>query len=291
MRQRPTTSAFPTTLDTTLRRLRHYTLHPPTTLNNTAELTIMAAFSQPTQTIISALAQLRQTIGPIVSRVLVLGVFVAAACSILLAARAYRSTAAARITFPKVSDKDVEGPHVYLAPEKFPTTLPSGVPSVFLAGSIEMNVAAEWQRWMTAQLLNTFGRESVAVFNPRRKHWEGSWEQRMRNPEFAKQVNWELDAQEQVDVVAMYLQPGTKSPISLLELGLFSDSGRLVVCCPDGFWRKGNVEVVCARHRIEMVETFEDLVEAVNRRLSNKTSQTQLEDFDGHEATPLEGGC
>jgi hypothetical protein len=66
-----------------------------------------------------------------------------------------------------------------------------------------------------------------------------------------------LDA---ADIVVMYLAPGTKSPVSLLELGLCARSGKLRVCCPPGFWRRGNVELVCGRNRIPLFENLDDLV-------------------------------
>ena len=40
------------------------------------------------------------------------------------------------------------------------------------------------------------------------------------------------------------LRSPARAPITLLELGLFARSGKLIVCCPDGYWRKGNIEVV-----------------------------------------------
>jgi len=66
-----------------------------------------------------------------------------------------------------------------------------------------------------------------------------------------------LDA---ADIVVMYLAPDTKSPISLLEFGLCAQAGKLMVCCPEGFWRRGNVEIVCMRHRIPLFETLDDLI-------------------------------
>ncbi len=57
----------------------------------------------------------------------------------------------------------------------------------------------------------------------------------------------------------MYLAPGMQSPISLMELGLHAQSGKLIVCCPDGFWRKGNVQIVCAKWGIPLVESMEEL--------------------------------
>ena len=57
----------------------------------------------------------------------------------------------------------------------------------------------------------------------------------------------------------MYLDPKTKSPISLMELGLQAGSKKLLVVCPDGFWRKGNVEVVCSIYDIPLFNSLDDL--------------------------------
>jgi hypothetical protein len=65
----------------------------------------------------------------------------------------------------------------------------------------------------------------------------------------------------------MYFDPNTKSPISLLELGLFAKSGKMIVCCPNGFWRKGNVDIVAQRHGIQCVNTLEELIREVQQRL------------------------
>ena len=79
-------------------------------------------------------------------------------------------------------------------------------------------------------------------------------------------MEWELDTQEAADVIAMYFDPATKAPISLLELGLFASSGKMIVCCPEGFWKRGNVQIVCARFGIELVGTLEELVASVMRK-------------------------
>jgi hypothetical protein len=68
-----------------------------------------------------------------------------------------------------------------------------------------------------------------------------------------------MDSLDEADIIFMYFSPGTQSPISLLELGSYGGSGKMIVCCPDGFWRKGNVEIFCTRHDIPM---FNDLEEA-----------------------------
>ncbi len=139
-----------------------------------------------------------------------------------------------------------------------PLDLAPGAPSVFLAGSIEMGRAAHWQAAVETALAHT----DLTVLNPRREAWDSSWDQRIGHPLFRGQVEWELEAQERADLIAMYFAPGTQAPITLLELGLFARSGRLVVCCPDGFWRKGNVDIVCARYGVPQVPDLDALIDA-----------------------------
>lgn len=128
--------------------------------------------------------------------------------------------------------------------------------TIFLAGSIEMGKAEDWQTGIETFFNNT---SQVTIFNPRREEWDASWTQDIENPQFYQQVNWELNALEKSDLIFMYFAPGTQSPISLLELGLFAHTGKMIVCCPEGFWRKGNVDIVCDRYNIPV---FSDLTEA-----------------------------
>ena len=126
--------------------------------------------------------------------------------------------------------------------------------SFFLAGSIEMGSAEDWQQDM-GTFLSGLGFD---VFNPRREDWDSSWEQRFENPQFHQQVSWEMNALERADHILFYFATGTKSPISLLELGLHAKSMKAVVVCPEGFWRRGNVEMVCDRHDIPFFESLSD---------------------------------
>jgi hypothetical protein len=121
-----------------------------------------------------------------------------------------------------------------------PLTFDARLPSVFLAGSIEMGQAGPWQ----AEVEHAFAADPVVVLNPRRDEWDASWEQSLRDARFRGQVEWELDAQERATAVLAYFDPATKAPVTLLELGLFARSGKVVVCCPAGYWRKGNVNAV-----------------------------------------------
>lgn len=133
--------------------------------------------------------------------------------------------------------------------------------NIFLGGSIEMGSAEQWQE----RLVKEFEDANVRFLNPRRDDWDSSWLQEASNPQFSQQVNWELDALEYSDLVVFYFDPRTKSPITLMELGLFAKKDNVIVCCPDGFWRKGNVEIVCYRYGITLVNTFDELVTEVKQ--------------------------
>lgn len=144
---------------------------------------------------------------------------------------------------------EVKPPHSY--------TQHLGRKSVFLAGSIEMGVAIDWQ----AALAQAWQGKDILILNPRRSDWDSSWKQTIDHPQFREQVEWELDALDAADVIVMYFAPDTKSPITLLELGVHAAKNpqKLVVCCPEGFWRKGNVDIVCMRYGVRQVDTLDAL--------------------------------
>lgn len=126
-----------------------------------------------------------------------------------------------------------------------------------------MGQADDWQSALSEQLAN----DDVLLLNPRRTEWDASWEQSIDNPHFLEQVEWELEAMETADCIAMHFCPETQSPITLLELGLHAKSGKLIVLCPLGFWRKGNVDVLCQRYNITTVESLAELVQEIRNRV------------------------
>ncbi len=149
---------------------------------------------------------------------------------------------------------------VHLPPAAW--TAPEKAHVVFLAGSIEMGAATDWQSELVAALP-----ANVVALNPRRTEWDSSWRQSIDEPKFREQVEWELDGLERATHVLMYFDPATRAPVTLCELGLVARSGRLVVGCPDGFWRKGNVEVVCARYGVPLLPDLVTLIADVTSRL------------------------
>lgn len=131
--------------------------------------------------------------------------------------------------------------------------------AIFLAGSIESGLAEKWQDKIIEQLK---GYDNLVLLNPRREEWNNAAIMSIDNQYFKEQVIWELEGLEIADKIIMYFDIKTKSPISLLELGLFTKSGKLIVICPDGFWRKGNVDIVCEKYKIKQTD-FKKAIEII----------------------------
>ena len=144
---------------------------------------------------------------------------------------------------------------------KAPNSTEGKSKTIFLAGSIEMGRAIKWQDEVANRLKDT----DFTIINPRRDDWDSSWEQKISNPEFFEQVNWELDNIDKSEVIVVYFDPNTQSPITLLELGRVSalENKLAIVICPEGFWRKGNVDIMCLRYGMTMVNDIDEMIEVI----------------------------
>jgi len=112
-----------------------------------------------------------------------------------------------------------------------PWTAAAGATVVFLAGSIEMGNATDWQAALTVALAARLADRAghVVMLNPRHDAWDASWRQTIDELRFREQVEWELDGLDRADVIAMWFAAETRAPITLLELGLHARGGKLVV--------------------------------------------------------------
>ncbi|KAF2190678.1 hypothetical protein K469DRAFT_721577 [Zopfia rhizophila CBS 207.26] len=139
-------------------------------------------------------------------------------------------------------------------------------PSVILYGSIEKNTSVNWQ----TELGSSLSHLPVAILNPHRDDWDSTWIEDISFPKFKEQVEWEMDYAKVADVIVLYFAPGTLAPVSLLELGMYAGTGKVIACCPPGFHKRGNVQIVAQRYGIPLVEGLNELKEQVRRRLEEK---------------------
>lgn len=95
------------------------------------------------------------------------------------------------------------------------------------------------------------------------------WREDANFAPYREQVEWELEKLDKADVVVIYFHPATQASISLLEFGLCARvPGKAIVSRPEGYWKRGNVQIVCKKYGIEMVDDDDRLRKAVVKRLS-----------------------
>lgn len=139
-------------------------------------------------------------------------------------------------------------PHEELPPE---VSSDRGFTSVFLAGTIDMGNSEDWQMSLYKEFVSMPGK--YILFNPRQENWDAS-----RPGEMEYQVRWELDHLETADVIIMYILGSSKSPISLLEMGLHARSRKMYVICEEDFYRFDNVCITCDYYGVPMYTSFDE---------------------------------
>lgn len=127
---------------------------------------------------------------------------------------------------------------------------------IFLAGTIDMGNSKDWQM----ELYDTFSKMDgrYILFNPRQENWDAT-----RPGEMDYQVKWELDHLEDADMIIMHILGSSKSPISLLEMGLHAKSDKMHVICGKDFYRYDNVRITCEYYGIPLYNDLESFLDSV----------------------------
>lgn len=134
-------------------------------------------------------------------------------------------------------------------------------PFIFLSGTDDTECSPNWHDWVAQWLQNL----PVTVFNPRGNGFNPKSSKYTRN----LLVDWEMDYINVADLIILYFYPGTLSTTSLLMLALYIGSKKsIVVCCPNGYWKKKAVQVLCQRGSIALFETSEEFKQAI-REIAN----------------------
>ncbi|KZL68571.1 hypothetical protein CI238_00225 [Colletotrichum incanum] len=136
--------------------------------------------------------------------------------------------------------------------------------SVFFAGTTSRG---DWRK----DLADCISHLPVTVFNPFRPDWDRTWKEDISDERFKGQVEWELEMQDRADIIIVYFEPDTEAHVSLLELGLCARSGKAIVACSELYKKRGNIQAVCARYGIPLVDNFKGLQEKL---------VSKLEEFD-----------
>ncbi len=129
---------------------------------------------------------------------------------------------------------------------------------IFLAGTIDDGNSENWQKKICKEFINN---EKFSILNPRRDKWDSD----LGSSEVIRQIKWEHRRMDEADFIIMNILPESKSPISLMEIGMYCQSNKLLVFCTDKFYRFENVKCVCEKYKIKLIETnkIEDIVEQI----------------------------
>lgn len=155
----------------------------------------------------------------------------------------------------------IQSSQIIRAPSEEPVT---GIKSVFLAGTTTAVGNVDWRENLSSLL----SKHPVTIFNPNRPDWDSTWREDISFDPYREQVMWELDKQIKADLVVVYFHPATVAPISLLEFGLSAQvPGKVIAIAPEGYSKRGNVQIVCQKFGIEFLDKIDGLHEIIIDKL------------------------
>lgn len=142
---------------------------------------------------------------------------------------------------------------------------------LFLAGSIDMGKAVDWQSEVAKKL---DGIDNLIVLNPRRPDWDSSWKQTPDFKPFREQVTWEQRAISVSDIIIFNFAAGSQAPITLLELGIVLGGihDNVLVCCPPEYHRHGNVVITCNMYGVEVYSDIDTVIELAKKIITERAA-------------------
>ena len=123
--------------------------------------------------------------------------------------------------------------------------------NIFLGGTIDNGDSFDWNSELIKELNEVDTTHPIMIYNPRRIEWNKDADK----DELRKQIDWELYHLERADIIVMNILPNSKSPISLMELGLFAKEKKMIVFCGEKFYRYENVRMTCERYGVPFFNT------------------------------------
>jgi hypothetical protein len=110
--------------------------------------------------------------------------------------------------------------------------------SIFLAGSMDTQLFHNWRKQVIDTYLGDYN-----FFDPTNRNYE-----KLNFLDMKLHIQWELDALEMSDKILLNFLPDALSPISLVELGLYVSSNKLIVVCPKEFYKSSYVHALCEKY-------------------------------------------
>lgn len=117
---------------------------------------------------------------------------------------------------------------------------------IFLAGSIDNRYFGNWRK----KVIEKIGDTNI-ILDPTNKNHD-----KLSDEEMKLHIQWELDALVKADRILLKFLSDSKSPISLLELGLYVASNKLIVVCPKEFYQSRYVYTLCEKYNTPIFDNI-----------------------------------
>lgn len=127
---------------------------------------------------------------------------------------------------------------------------------IFLAGSIDKKNETDWRINVINQLNQKFH-----IYDPRIANHS-----KLTDNEMKYHVEWELNALGSADRIILNFLPNAKSPISLLELGMYVRSKKLIVVCPTKFYKNQYVKTLCNKYNTPCFNKISDAIQLIQTK-------------------------
>lgn len=133
-----------------------------------------------------------------------------------------------------------------------------------LAGASEADGGSRWQETVAA-FISKVGHIALSTRSRETPTGMPTFE----NPHFFQARSWELDALDLAEFVIFHLDSISRSPEGILELGYAAAKFPQKVCviCPEGFWCKGLVDLLCYREDLMKYKSVEEMLDAINQMM------------------------
>lgn len=128
---------------------------------------------------------------------------------------------------------------------------------IFLAGSMDINQPYTWRK----NVIKTLNSKACFLDPTRLDH------NTMNNIEMENHINWELEALALSDIVFLNFLPTSQSPISLIELGMYVKSTKLLVNCPDQFYQSRYIKALCKKYKVPIYPSLNESLQYLKNML------------------------
>ena len=121
---------------------------------------------------------------------------------------------------------------------------------IFLAGTIDDGKSTDWQGEIVKYFEDNHKYKDLIIYNPRRYDFP----EHPKEEDVRAQIRWEQERLDIADHIVMVFKDGSKSPITLLEMGLYAKSDKLTVFCSENYWRYWNVSETARKYHFPLYE-------------------------------------